>query len=180
MFVQTEITPNPNSLKFLPGKKVSINGSIEINNKDQLNNELITNLFSINGVIGIFLGEDFISVNKDNKTEWDNIKHIIISFINDFYSEGNSFVLDQNSKKDEKKDLIEIEKRIINILDKKIRPAVARDGGDIKFKEFKNGVVKVQLQGSCSGCPSSTLTLKQGVQNLLCHYLPEVKEVIAI
>ena len=180
MFVQTEITPNPNSLKFLPGKKVSINGSIEINNKDQLNNELITNLFSINGVIGIFLGEDFISVNKDNKTEWDNIKHIIISFINDFYSEGNSFVLDQNSKKDETKDLIEIEKRIINILDKKIRPAVARDGGDIKFKEFKNGVVKVQLQGSCSGCPSSTLTLKQGVQNLLCHYLPEVKEVIAI
>ena len=180
MFVQTEITPNPNSLKFLPGKKVSINGSIEINNKDQLNNELITNLFSINGVIGIFLGEDSISVNKDNKTEWDNIQHIIISFINDFYSEGNSFVLDQNSKKDEKKDLIEIEKRIINILDKKIRPAVARDGGDIKFKEFKNGVVKVQLQGSCSGCPSSTLTLKQGVQNLLCHYLPEVKEVIAI
>ena len=180
MFVQTEITPNPNSLKFLPGKKVSINGSIEINNKDQFNNELITNLLSINGVIGIFLGEDFISVNKDNKTEWDNIKHIIISFINDFYSEGNSFVLDQNSKKDETKDLIEIEKRIINILDKKIRPAVARDGGDIKFKEFKNGVVKVQLQGSCSGCPSSTLTLKQGVQNLLCHYLPEVKEVIAI
>ena len=157
-----------------------VNGSIEININDQLNNELITKLFSINRVIGIFLGEDFISVNKDNKTEWDNIKHIIISFINDFYSEGNSFVLDQNSKKDEKKDLIEIEKRIINILDKKIRPAVARDGGDIKFKEFKNGVVKVQLQGSCSGCPSSTLTLKQGVQNLLCHYLPEVKEVIAI
>ena len=180
MFVQTEITPNPNSLKFLPGKKVSINGSIEINNKDQFNNELITNLLSINGVIGIFLGEDFISVNKDNKTEWDNIKHIIISFINDFYSEGNSFVLDQNSKKDETKDLIEIEKRIINILDKKIRPAVARDGGDIKFKEFKNGVVKVQLQGSCSGCPSSTLTLKQGVQNLLCHYISEVKEVVAL
>ena len=180
MFVQTEITPNPNSLKFLPGKKVSINGSIEINNKDQFNNELITNLLSINGVIGIFLGEDFISVNKDNKTEWDNIKHIIISFINDFYSEGNSFVLDQNSKKDEKKDLIEIEKRIINILDKKIRPAVARDGGDIKFKEFKNGVVKVQLQGSCSGCPSSLMTLKQGVQNLLKHYIKEVNSVEAV
>ena len=99
MFVQTEITPNPNSLKFLPGKKVSINGSIEIDKKDQLNNELISNLLSINGVVGIFLGEDFISINKDNKTEWDNIKHIIISFINDFYSEGNNFVIDQYSKK---------------------------------------------------------------------------------
>ena len=180
MFVQTEITPNPNSLKFLPGKKVSINGSIEIDKKDQLNNELISNLLSINGVVGIFLGEDFISINKDNKTEWDNIKHIIISFINDFYSEGNNFVIDQYSKKKDTKDLIEIEKKIIKILDTKIRPAVARDGGDIKFKEFKNGIVKVQLQGSCSGCPSSTMTLKQGVQNLLCHYLPEVKEVIAV
>ena len=180
MFVQTEITPNPNSLKFLPGKKVSINGSIEIDKKNQLNNELISNLLSINGVVGIFLGEDFISINKDNKTEWDNIKHIIISFINDFYSEGNNFVIDQYSKKKDTKDLIEIEKKIIKILDTKIRPAVARDGGDIKFKEFKNGIVKVQLQGSCSGCPSSTMTLKQGVQNLLCHYLPEVKEVIAV
>ena len=180
MFVQIQKTPNPNSLKFLPGKKVSINGSIEIDKKNQLNNELISNLLSINGVVGIFLGEDFISINKDNKTEWDNIKHIIISFINDFYSEGNNFVIDQYSKKKDTKDLIEIEKKIIKILDTKIRPAVARDGGDIKFKEFKNGIVKVQLQGSCSGCPSSTMTLKQGVQNLLCHYLPEVKEVIAV
>ena len=111
--------------------------------------------------------------------KWDEIKHIVISLINDFYSDGKEFVIDENlNKVDENLD--EIEKKIVKLLDQKIRPAVARDGGDIKFKEFKDGVVKVQLQGSCSGCPSSTMTLKQGVQNLLCHYLPEVKEVIAI
>ena len=99
--------------------------------------------------------------------------------INDFYSDGKEFVIDENSE-EQKVDFDEIEQKIIKILDQKIRPAVARDGGDIKFKEFKDGVVKVQLQGSCSGCPSSTMTLKQGVQNLLCHYLPEVKEVVAI
>ena len=99
--------------------------------------------------------------------------------INDFYADGKEFVIDENIK-DEVSDLSEIEEKIVKILEQKIRPAVARDGGDIKFKEFKDGVVKVQLQGSCSGCPSSTMTLKQGVQNLLCHYLPEVKEVIAI
>jgi Fe-S cluster biogenesis protein NfuA len=103
----------------------------------------------------------------------------VTSFINDFYSDGKEFVIDENIKEEEY-DLDEIEKKIIKILDQKIRPAVARDGGDIKFKEFKDGIVKVQLQGSCSGCPSSTMTLKQGVQNLLCHYLPEVKQVIAI
>ena len=101
------------------------------------------------------------------------------SFINDFYSDGKEFVIDENIK-EEKSDLDEIEQKIVKILDQKIRPAVARDGGDIKFKEYKDGVVKVQLQGSCSGCPSSTMTLKQGVQNLLCHYVPEVKGVIAI
>ena len=101
------------------------------------------------------------------------------SFINDFYSDGKEFVIDENIK-EEQSDLDEIEQKIVKILDQKIRPAVARDGGDIKFKEYKDGIVKVQLQGSCSGCPSSTMTLKQGVQNLLCHYLPEVKEVIAI
>jgi len=179
MFVQTELTPNPNSLKFLPGKKVSNSGPYEITNKGDINNELVRNILSVNGVEGIFLGEDFISVNKNNLINWDDIKHIVISFINDFYSDGKEFVIDENLN-EQKNDLNEIEKKIVKILDQKIRPAVARDGGDIKFKEFKNGIVKVELQGSCSGCPSSTMTLKQGVQNLLCHYLPEVKEVIAI
>ena len=179
MFVQTEVTPNPNSLKFLPGKNVSNSGPYEIINKDQTNNELVKNILSVNGVEGVFLGKDFISVNKSEQIKWDDIKHIVTSFINDFYSDGKEFVIDENIK-EEQSDLDEIEQKIVKILDQKIRPAVARDGGDIKFKEYKDGIVKVQLQGSCSGCPSSTMTLKQGVQNLLCHYLPEVKEVIAI
>jgi Fe-S cluster biogenesis protein NfuA len=166
-------------LKFIPGKNVSNSGPYEITNKDQINNELVRNIFSINGVEGIFLGKDFISVNKSDQIKWDEIKHIVTSFINDFYSEGKEFVIDENLKEKDT-DLDEIEQKIVKILDEKIRPAVARDGGDIKFKEFKDGIVKVQLQGSCSGCPSSTMTLKQGVQNLLCHYLPEVKQVIAI
>ena len=179
MFIQTETTPNPNSLKFLPGKVVSNGGSFEITKKDNIKNDLIKNLISVNGVEGIFLGKDFISINKYDEISWDEIKHIVISLINDFYSGGKDFVIDK-SPFDDEEELGEIEKKIVQILDQKIRPAVARDGGDIKFKEFKNGVVKVQLQGSCSGCPSSTMTLKQGVQNLLCHYLPEVKEVVAI
>ena len=179
MFIQTEVTPNPNSLKFLPGKKVSNSGPYEITKKDDFRNQLVKNILSVNGVDGIFLGEDFISVNKKDHIKWDEIKHIVISLINEFYSSGREFVIDENNK-EESENLNEIEAKIVKILNQKIRPAVARDGGDIKFMEFKNGVVKVQLQGSCSGCPSSTMTLKQGVQNLLCHYLPEVKEVISI
>ena len=179
MFVQTEITPNPNSLKFLPGKNVSNKGSFEITQKDQTNNELVKNLLSINGVEGIFLGKDFISINKYEDTSWDEIKHIVISLINDFYSSGKECVV-ENTLNEDNENLRDIEKKIVKILDEKIRPAVAKDGGDIKFKEFKDGIVKVQLQGSCSGCPSSTMTLKQGVQNLLCHYLPEVKKVEAL
>ena len=180
MFVQTENTPNPNSLKFLPGKKVSNDGPLEITDKNESKNELIRNILSINGVTGIFLAEDFLSVNKDEKIEWEDLKHVIISFINDYYSNGNEIVIDNNRINSNESDLSEVEKKIVKILENKIRPAVARDGGDIKFKEYKDGVVTVNLQGSCSGCPSSTMTLKQGVQNLLCHYIPEIKEVIAI
>jgi Fe-S cluster biogenesis protein NfuA len=179
MFVQTETTPNPNSLKFLPGRVVSSHGSFEITDKNETNNELIRNLLSVNGVEGIFLGKDFISVNKNDNFKWDEVKHIIISLINDFYSSGKECVIEKDLN-EEPQSLEEVEKKIVQILDQKIRPAIAKDGGDIKFKEFKDGVVKVQLQGSCSGCPSSTMTLKQGVQNLLTHYLPEVKRVEAI
>ena len=180
MFIQTEATPNPNSLKFLPGKRVSNNGSFEVTKKEETDNELVRNLLSVNGVTAIFLGADFLSINKKEEISWDDIKHIAISLINDFYSTGKEFVIANELFGEEKEKHSEIEKQIISILESKIRPAVAKDGGDIKFKEFKNGVVKVELQGSCSGCPSSTMTLKQGVQNLLCHYLPEVKEVVAI
>ena len=180
MFIQTQNTPNPNSLKFLPGKKVSDDGPYEILNKDETNNYLIRNILSVNGVTGIFLGDDFLSVNKKNEESWENIKHIIISHINEYYSEGNEVVISKENNDSEGKNYSEVEKKIIKILETKVRPAVAKDGGDIKFKEFKDGKVKVELQGSCSGCPSSTMTLKQGVQNLLCHYVPEVKEVLSV
>ena len=178
MFVQTQNTPNPNSIKFLPSKKVSNDDPFEITDKNKSNNELVRNILSINGVTGIFLAEDYLSVNKDEKTNWEDLKHIIISFINDYYASGNEIVIDSNKISSTETQLSEIERKIIQILETKIRPAVARDGGDIKFKKYNNGIVTVQLQGSCSGCPSSIMTLKQGVQNLLCHYIPEIKEVV--
>ena len=180
MFVQIHETPNPNSLKFIPGKKVSSIGSVELTKKEDTNNDLLKNIFSINGVESIFLGDDFLSVNKNEKINWEDIKHIVISLINEFYSDGKDLILGEIIKSDEKKDFKEIEKKIIKILETKIKPAVARDGGDIKFVAFKEGIVTVQLQGSCSGCPSSTITLKRGVENLLTHYIPDVKEVEAI
>ena len=180
MFIQTENTPNPNSLKFIPGREVSNDGSIEILNQDDTNNLLIKNLLQINGVTGVFLGEDFFSINKEDDKKWEDIQHIVISYVNEHYANGNTCIIDKINKEEQNKDYSEIEKKIISILDSKIRPAVARDGGDIKFKEFKNGIVKVELKGSCSGCPSSTMTLKNGVQNLLSHYIPEVKSVEAI
>jgi len=182
MFVQIENTPNPSTLKFLPGVPVSKVGPVEFTNKKQTTNELVRNLLSVNGVIMVFLGDDFITVKKKNDDfSWNDMKNSIITLINDYYSQGKNFVLDKElkSKKENTQDN-EIVSKIIEILDSKIRPAVARDGGDIKFKSFEKGIVKVELQGSCSGCPSSMMTLKQGVQNLLCHYVPEVKEVEAL
>ena len=179
MFVQTEITPNPNSLKFIPGKSVSLIGPVEITEINKTSNELIRNILSIEGVKGVFLSDNFISVNKTNGYEWEDLKHIIISFINDYFANGNENVISE-IEETKKLDTSTVEGQIIRILETKIRPAVARDGGDIKFKEFSNGIVRVELQGACSGCPSAALTLKQGVQNLLCHYIPEVKEVEAV
>ena len=180
MFIQTEETPNPNSLKFIPGKNVSNSGSFEVTRKEDTESELVRSLLSINGVTGVFLGADFLSINKDEYIMWEDIKHIVISLINEFYATGKEFIIANELFEKKREEHSEIEKQIISILETKIRPAVAKDGGDIKFKEFKDGIVKVELQGSCSGCPSSTMTLKQGVQNLLCHYLPEVKEVVAV
>ena len=180
MFVQTENTPNPNSLKFVPGKKVSVSGPVEILDIKDTENELAKNILSIKGVRGIFLYEDFLSVNKITSIDWTDIKHIVISYINDFYAKGNDSIISADKNKNQNKNFSEIEKKIVDILETKIRPAVSRDGGDIVLSSFKNGVVTVKLKGSCSGCPSSTLTLKKGVENLLTHYIPEVKEVISI
>ncbi len=180
MFIQTENTPNPNSLKFVPGKKVSEIGPVEILDIKDTNNELVKNILSIKGVRGLFLYEDFLSVNKSGDIDWSDLKHIVISYINDFYSNGNECVINKDSDRSSDLNLSEIEKKIVNILETKIRPAVSRDGGDITLSSYKDGVVTVKLKGSCSGCPSSTITLKRGVENLLTHYIPEVKEVISI
>jgi len=185
MMVKTENTPNPDTLKFLPGKKVSEVGSIEFSKNDNYNQKipLANKILSLEGTTMVFFGEDFITVKKEKDLDWDDLKHGIIAEINDYYLQGNSVVIKKNSEKIfSKPDLNssdEITKKINEILDTKVRPAVARDGGDIVFKSFNDGVVKVELKGSCSGCPSSVMTLKQGVQNLLCHYIPEVKSVEA-
>ena len=180
MFIQTQKTPNPNSLKFVTGKKVSAIGSIEISKNEMTDNILLKNIFSVKGVESIFLTEDFVSINKQDDINWEDIKHIVLALLNEYYANGNTCIIDKTKEEEQNKNYSEIEKKIISILDSKIRPAVARDGGDIKFQEFKDGKVKVLLKGSCSGCPSSTLTLKKGVENLLCHYIPEVKEVLAV
>ena len=179
MFIQTQITPNPNSLKFLPGRKVSNADTTEFLNKDDTDNILIRNILSIDGVESVFIGLDFVSINKNEKKDWEDIKHIVISLINEFYDQGNELIIDKNFNKNNSEDYKDIEKKIINILETKVKPAVANDGGDIKFLNYKDGVVKVKLQGSCSGCPSSTITLKRGVQNLLKHYIPDIKQVEA-
>ena len=182
--IQTEHTPNPDTLKFLPGKKVSEIGPVEfLKNNKNTSVPLADKILSLKGVAMVFFGEDFITVKKEKNLNWEDLKHGIISEINHYYSQGNDVVIRKsftkstvNSKLGESNEIID---KINEILDTKIRPSVARDGGDIKFKSFKKGVVTVELKGSCSGCPSSIMTLKQGVQNLLCHYLPEVKKVEA-
>ena len=183
MYVQTEETPNPNTLKFLPGKTVSEVGSIEFTAVKQTENRLIKDILSMKEVNMVFLGSDFITVKKTDQILWEEIKPKIISLINEYYLENKDSILDKNYLKQKTSDeepSDEVVKKIINVLDEKVRPAVARDGGDIKFKSFDNGLVTVELQGSCSGCPSSMATLKQGVQNLLCHYVSEVKRVEAV
>jgi len=191
MMVETERTPNPDTLKFLPGKKVSEVGPIEfLKNDKSIKISLANKILSLEGTVMVFFGEDFITVKKEKDLNWNDLKHGIISEINDYYSKGNKVVVGKDlrlakilsksgadSKPAQSNEIID---KINEVLDSKIRPAVARDGGDITFKSFKNGVVTVELKGSCSGCPSSIMTLKQGVQNLLCHYIPDVKSVEAI
>ena len=183
--IDTEHTPNPDTLKFLPGKKVSEIGPVEFLKKDKSIKVLLAKkILAIEGTVMVFFGEDFITVKKEKDLKWDNLRHGIISEINDFYSQGNEVAIKKDDIKNEKDLQPDQSNEVINqikeVLDTKVRPAVARDGGDITFKSFKEGVVLVELKGSCSGCPSSVMTLKQGVQNLLCHYVPDVKSVEAV
>ena len=181
--IQTENTPNPDSLKFLSEKTISTIGTEEF--KKEKENEIkipfVKELLNFKGVELILLSEKFLSVKKTKEVSWNELKPMIISHINDYFEKNNEPILSKSKKNEENKENnSETVNKIIEVLDTKIRPAVARDGGDIKFKSFENGVVKVQLQGSCSGCPSSLMTLKQGVQNLLKHYVKEVNSVEAV
>jgi Fe-S cluster biogenesis protein NfuA len=181
--ITTELTPNPNSLKFLSEKKISTVGTEEFQKKnfDKIENEFVKNLLNLKGVELVLLADNFISVKKNKEISWDVLKPTVISHINDYFEKNDTPILNKKkASSDEKLTSGKVEDRIIKVLDTKIRPAVAKDGGDIKFKSFKDGIVHVELQGSCSGCPSSLMTLKQGVQNLLCHYVEEVKSVEAI
>jgi len=182
--IETEHTPNPDTLKFLPGKKVSEIGPIEFLKSDKaIKIPLANKILSLKGTLMVFFGEDFITVKKEKDLDWKDLKHSIISEINDYYSKENDVIVKKDINKSDKESKSSESNEVINkineVLDTKIRPAVAKDGGDITFKSFKDGVVVVELKGSCSGCPSSIMTLKQGVQNLLCHYIPEVKSVEA-
>ena len=183
--IETENTPNPDTLKFLPGKVVSEIGPMEFLKTDKnIKVPLAKKILSLDGTTMVFFGGDFITVKKEKKLDWKDLKHSIISDINDYYLKGNDIVLKKGLDKSEKSNINNQSNDLINkineVLDTKVRPAVAKDGGDITFKSFKNGVVTVELKGSCSGCPSSIMTLKQGVQNLLTHYIPEVKSVEAL
>ena len=191
MMIETEHTPNPDTLKFLPGKKVSEIGPIEfLKNDKSITVPLANKILSLEGTVMVFFGEDFITVKKEKDLNWEDLKHGIISEINEHYLKGKEFVVGKDIKQEKissdpsssshSTQSNEVISKINEVLDSKIRPAVAKDGGDITFKSFENGVVTVELKGSCSGCPSSIMTLKQGVQNLLCHYIPEVKSVEAL
>ena len=181
--IQTEPTPNPESLKFLSEKIISDIGTEEFQKNDisKDSNPFIKELLSFKGVELVLLSKNFLSVKKTKDISWNELKPMVISHLNHYFENNSEPILTKvNKNKEIKGEEDETVKKIIEVLDTKIRPAVARDGGDIKFISFENGVVKVQLQGSCSGCPSSLMTLKQGVQNLLKHYVKEVNTVEAV
>ena len=179
--IQTESTPNPNSLKFLSEKIISAIGTEEFqkNKSNELQNTFIKELLEFKGVELVLLSKNFLSVKKTDEVSWNDLKPMVISHLNHYFENNNDPILKEKKIKSVPNNNDETVKKIIDVLDTKIRPAVARDGGDIKFKSFENGIVKVELQGSCSGCPSSLMTLKQGVQNLLKHYVKEVQSVEA-
>ena len=180
--IQTETTPNPDSLKFLSERIISAAGTEEFHKEKEteIKNPFIKELLSISGVELILLSKNFLSVKKTKEASWEELKPMVISHLNDYFQKNKDPILKDKNTNNNTENNDETVNKILEVLDTKIRPAVARDGGDIKFKSFENGIVKVELQGSCSGCPSSLMTLKQGVQNLLKHYVKEVNSVEAI
>ena len=183
MFIQTEDTPNPATLKFIPGEKVLGSSTANFNNKDDATRSpLATALFEINGIEAVFLGSDFISVTKSEDEDWGHLKTQILTTIMDHYVTGKPIMADGGTKaeNDSNEDDDEIVKQIRELIDTRVRPSVAQDGGDIIFHGFEDGIVKLEMHGACSGCPSSTITLKNGIENMLKHYVPEVESVEAV
>ncbi len=182
MFIQTEQTPNPQTLKFLPGKVVMDDGTAFFQNiEESSNSPFAKRLFDVDGVEGVFFGSDFITITKTQSIDWQVMKPLILGSIMDHYNSGEETIFkdkkndNKSLKSDENDD--DIVKQIKELLDTRVRPAVAMDGGDIVYDSFKDGIVYLHMQGACSGCPSSTATLKMGIENMLKHYVPEVQEV---
>ena len=179
MFIQTEETPNPATMKFIPGKDVTgENGKTFYfkNSEEASFSPLALSLFDVDGVVGVFFGYDFLTITIE-EVEWQNVKPSILSIIMNHYVSESPIFIEEFSQTDQSEDLDEVSKKIKEIISSHIRPAVAQDGGDIVFENFKDGIVYVSMKGSCDGCPSSTMTLKNGVENLLKHYIPEVQGV---
>ncbi len=183
MFIQVEPTPNPLTLKFLPGRTVAKGGTIFYQNESEvLNSPFAKRMFAVDGVNSVFFGSDFITITKDEDLDWQVLKPMVLGAITDHYNSGEETVIDNlNQKKheelNENQDDSDIVKQIKELLDTRVRPAVAMDGGDIVYQKFEKGIVYLHMQGACSGCPSSSATLKTGIENMLKHYVPEVKEV---
>ena len=181
MFIQTESTPNPATLKFLPGETVMEHGTADFSDLDSANSSpLAERLFALNGVTGVFLGNDFVTVTKQDSIDWEHIKPSILGAIMDHFQSGAPVIHGEQTGSVHAEHLGEDTKivgQIKELLDSRVRPAVAQDGGDITFHGFERGIVYLQMQGACAGCPSSTMTLKMGIENLLRHYIPEVTEV---
>ena len=181
MFIQTEETPNPATLKFLPGQTVLGAGTANFSKGDNIESSPIAKkLFDVEGVVGVFLGSDFITITKKEDFLWEHIKPALLGTIMDFLQSGEEILskdTEDSVHETHEGPNSEIVKKITDLLDTRVRPAVAQDGGDITFQSFQEGVVYLHMQGACAGCPSSTMTLKMGIENLLKHYIPEVTEV---
>ncbi len=181
MFIQTEETPNPSTLKFIPGVQVLKEGTVEFKDTASAKiSNLAKLIFLIKGIERVFLTTDFVSVTKNNDVNWEILKPLILTAIMDHYSSGKEVIEKIQNKIDNSTDEdSDVVKQIKELIDQRVRPAVAMDGGDISFCSFENGVVTLQMKGACAGCPSSTATLKMGIENMLRHYIPEVVEVKA-
>ncbi|MBL4690893.1 MAG: NifU family protein [Rhodospirillales bacterium] len=182
MFIQTERTPNPATLKFLPGVPVMASGTANFAAAAEAGNSpLATGLFGVEGISGVFLGGDFITVTKVDDKDWDIMKPQILGAIMEHFQSGNAVIEDDGSAAPAETGTLDgVELQIKELIDTRVRPAVAQDGGDIVYKGFEDGIVYLHMQGACAGCPSSTATLKNGIENMLRHYIPEVTEVRAI